>query len=293
MTTGVSMVAVIVETTATGPLVRSFTGRVNPVRYIPNIPDLINIGGSTEWERLVSIGRLINFQLTVRDNDSRGGQTAQDLMNVTTNASAGPFLVTSQASDVTWSQGNTEIITWDVANTDSGAVNTALVDILLSTNGGDSFDTVLATGVDNSGSYDIIVPDILEENCRIMVKGNGNIFFNINTARIAIGYNITPGEVCTTYNFQVNQAITANATAFEFFGGFNVPDSGIITDVNVMYDITSGNNGNLQMAMLSSGGTRAYLYAASCAGTTDMDVVWDDEAGSPVVCASPTTSRVI
>ncbi|MFD2822579.1 reprolysin-like metallopeptidase [Lacinutrix iliipiscaria] len=277
------------ETTGSGPLVRSFKGTNNPVRYIPNIPDLINSGGSTEWERLVSVTRTINFQLTVRDNDPRGGQTHADNMIVNTNASAGPFLVTSQASDVTWSQGNTETITWDVANTDIGAVNTPTVDILLSTNGGESFDTVLATGVPNNGSYDIIVPDVLEENCRVMVKGNGNIFFNINTARIAIGYNLVPGEECTTYNFQVNHDLAPNAAAFELLGGFNVPDSGIITDVNVMYDITSGNNGNLHMAMLSPLNTRAYLFAASCAGATDMDVVWDDEAGGPVVCASPTT----
>lgn len=279
------------ETTASGPLVRSFKGTDNPVRYIPNIPDLINIGGSTEWERLVSIGRSINFQLTVRDNDSRGGQTAQDLMTVTTNASAGPFLVTSQSSYVTWSQGNTETITWDVANTDAGAVNTALVDILLSTNGGDSFDTVLATGVDNNGSYDITVPDVLEDNCRIMVKGNGNIFFNINTARIAIGYNLAPGDECTTYNFQVNQTIAPNATVFEFFEGYNVPDFGTITDVNVKFDVTTPNIAELYMALLSPGNTRGYMYNAACpGGGTDMQVVWDDEAGSAVVCGNdPTT----
>jgi len=279
------------ETTASGPLVRSYKGTDNPVRYIPNIPDLINIGGSTEWERLASISRGINFQLTVRDNDSRGGQTDQSFMTVNTNASAGPFLVTSQASDVTWSQGNTETITWDVANTDTGAVNTALVDILLSTNGGVSFDTVLATGVDNNGSYDILVPDVLEDNCRIMVKGNGNIFFNINTARIAIGYNLAPGEICTTYNFQVNQAISPNAAVFEFFGGFNVPDFGAITDVNVKFDITTSNIAQLYFALLSPINTRGYMYNAACpGGGSNMQVVWDDEAGSAVVCGTdPTT----
>lgn len=279
------------ETTATGPVVRSFEGTTNPTRYIPRLPDLLVTNGSTDWEKLVSINRDLNFQLTVRDNDPNGGQTASDLMTATVTNTAGPFVVTSQTTNTTWSQGNTETITWNVAGTNAGTVNTPNVDILLSTDGGLTYPTVLATAVPNDGSHDIIVPNMTADNCRVMVKGNGNIFFNINTARFAIGFNLSSGEVCTTYNFTLNQTLGTNATAFELFGGQNIPDSGIITDVNVNFDITSPNISQLHVAMLSPAGTRAYLFAAgaSCAAGTDLQVTWDDEAANTVVCGSPTT----
>jgi len=66
------------ETTAEGPLVRSYLGTNNPVRYIPRLPDFLATGGSTLWEKLPAINRELNFRLTVRDNDNRGGQTAVD-----------------------------------------------------------------------------------------------------------------------------------------------------------------------------------------------------------------------
>ncbi|WP_191858487.1 reprolysin-like metallopeptidase [Hanstruepera ponticola] len=283
------------ETTATGPLVRSFEGTTNPTRYIPNIPDLLQSGGSTDWEKLVSISRAINFRVTVRDNDPRGGQTATDIMTVTTSTSSGPFAVTSQSTPVTWSAGNTETITWNVAGTNAGAVNTPNVDILLSTDGGMTFDTVLASAVPNNGSADIIVPDVLAEDCLVMVKGSGNIFFNINTSRIAIGYNITAGDVCETYTFNLNQTLGTNATAFEQFG-VNIPDSGTITDVNFKYDITTPNIGQLHMAIVSAGGTRAYAHNANgqCASGANMQVVWDSEAAGEVVCGQdPTTGTAL
>ncbi|PNQ74848.1 hypothetical protein C1T31_01535 [Hanstruepera neustonica] len=274
------------ETTASGPLVRSFQGTTNPTRYIPNIPDLLQSGGSTTWERLASISRAINFRVTVRDNDVRGGQTATDIMTATTSTSSGPFVVTSQSSPVTWSGGNTETITWNVAGTNAGAVNTPNVDILLSTNGGGTFDTVLATAVPNNGSADIIVPDVLAENCVVMVKGNGNIFFNITTGRIAIGYNITAGDVCETYTFNLNETLPTSATVFEQIP-VSVTDSGIITDVNVKYDISSTALNQLHMAIISADGTRAYLYPAGpCATGSNMQVTWDQESTESVVCGT-------
>lgn len=270
------------ETTASGPLVRSFAGTENPTRYIPRISDLLVSGGSTTWEKLVSVGRAINFRLTVRDNDVDGGQTAVDNMMVTTSTAAGPFAVTSQTGLVTWSSGNTETITWNVANTDTGAVNTPNVDILLSTDGGETFSTVLAAGVPNDGSHDIIVPALSEDNCLVMVKGSGNIFFNINMGRIAIGFNLASGEVCETFTFNLNETLTPNSGSFEQFG-VGVTGSGIITDVNVKYDISSTALNQLHMAVISPSGTRAYLYPAGpCTSGTNMQITWDHEATQTV-----------
>ncbi len=175
------------ETTATGPMVRSFEGTTDNVRYIPRLSDIIASGGvSTTWEKLPSISRDMDFKLTVRDNDSRGGQIAVDDMTVTTSDTAGPFVVTSQTTNETWNVGSTQTVTWDVAGTDSGAVNTPNVDIFLSTDGGLTFPNTVATSVPNTGSASVTVPSVgASSTVRIMVVGSGNIFFSVNSTNFS------------------------------------------------------------------------------------------------------------
>lgn len=277
------------ETNTTGPMVRSFEGTSSPTRFVPRMEDILISGGvSTTWEKLASVARTQKFRLTVRDNDASGGQTAVDEMTVTVSgANAIPFEVTSQNTLTSWASGDTETITWNVAGTNTGAVNSPNVDILLSTDGGLTYTTTLAAAVPNNGSYNLTIPNIVADNCRIMVKGSNNIFFNINAARLAIGYSFS--EVCTTYPFVINQTIAPNATAFEFFDE-NVTASGAITDVNVKYDITTTNLSQLHMAMLSPNGTRSYLYVAGPCTATDgsanMQVTFDDEAAGAIVCGT-------
>ncbi len=247
------------ETTATGPLVRTFEGTTDPVRYIPRLSDLLNSGGgSTTWEKLVSISRAINYQLTVRDNGMSSGQTDSDGMIVTTDVAAGPFTVTSQAtSGISWPVGSTQTVTWNKANTDIGLVNTPTVNIKLSIDAGLTFPITLASGVPNNGSYEISsVPNNIGPYCRIMVEGVNNIFFNINTVDFAVGYTVT--NTCTTYNStDVNLPITItdNGQSFTETSGLNIPASVTITDVNFTVDITHTWPGDLLLGLESPNNT--------------------------------------
>lgn len=176
------------ETTEFGPMVRSFQGTSNPTRSIPRLEDVLANGGtSTTFEKLASVGRVLNFALTVRDNDQRGGQTAVDNMSATTIETAGPFRVTSQSSNVTWEIGAYKTITWDVANTQLAPVNASNVNIRLSVDGGASFPILLAANVPNNGSHTVSVPTgTLTSKARLMVEAVGNIFYNVNTADFKI-----------------------------------------------------------------------------------------------------------
>ncbi|MDT0558404.1 M12 family metallo-peptidase [Ichthyenterobacterium sp. W332] len=169
------------ETTMEGPLVRSFPPTSSPVRYIPRLEDVVaNGGNSTQWEKLVLIERAINFRVTVRDNDPNGGNNDFDAMTINTVLS-GFFRVTSQNAPGTVYDGNsTQTVTWDVAGTTENGINTSEVNILLSTDAGVTFDTVLAASVANDGSHDVVMPNVDAENCRIIVESVGNIFYNIN-----------------------------------------------------------------------------------------------------------------
>ncbi|WP_405294762.1 reprolysin-like metallopeptidase [Algibacter sp. Ld11] len=263
------------ETNTTGPLVRSYQGTTNPTRYIPALQDLAYFNGSTTWEKLPSVARNINFKLTVRDNETFGRTASADMM-VTTTAAAGPFAVTSQnTSGLSWAQGATENITWDVAGTTANGINTAKVNILLSTDGGLTYPTTLASSVDNDGSEDITVPNITAAKCRIMIEADGNIFFAINNEDFAIGYTVT--TTCNQYSASPNASIPDNATAFEYTS-LNVSESTTITDINVGVNITHSYKGDLQLALISPSNEAINLITPLYCSVGSLVVKFDDDA---------------
>lgn len=281
------------ETTASGPLVRSFEGTSNPVRYVPRLPDVVaNGGSSTTWEKLAMVSRNINFRLTVRDNDASGGQTDFDQMTATVTTAAGPFTVTSQnVGSISWDVGSTQTVTWNVAGTTGNGVNEANVNILLSTDGGLNFDTVLASNTPNDGSHNITVPNVASGNCRIMVEAANGIFFNVNSNSFAIGVDI----ICTTYasgavGLAIPDGAGANTQGQAVANVINVPDSGTITDLRVNVDVTHSYIGDLVMQLQHPNGTDfVNIWARSCntGQFGNIDITFKD--GEPAIsCASPT-----
>jgi subtilisin-like proprotein convertase family protein len=263
------------ETKSTGPLVRSYQGTTNSTRYIPNLKDLSYFNGSTTWEKLSSVARDINFKLTVRDNETYG-RTASADMAVTTTAAAGPFVITSQNTEnESWTQNATQTITWDVAGTTGNGVDTAKVNILLSTDGGLTYPTTLASSVDNDGSEDITVPNVTAQNCRIMIEADGNIFFAINTEDFAIGYTVTTS--CSQYTAAPNASIPDNATAFEY-NTINISPSTTITDINVGVDITHTYKGDLQLGLISPTNQFIDLMKPLFCTTGSLIIQFDDNA---------------
>jgi len=279
------------ETSVTGPLVRSFEGTENPVRYVPRLSDVLTNGGtSTTWEKLATINRAINYVLTVRDNDGRGGQTDSDQMTITNTASAGPFTVTSQnTNQIVWTPGETETITWNVAGTTGNGVNAANVNILLSTDEGLTYDTVLASNVPNDGSHSITVPNVSAPKCRIMVEGAGNIFYNLNTSFFAIGnYAYETVEVCESYVYNFGGTpVPENASSYSAFS-LEMPASFIMTDANISVDITHPNSGDLFYGFRHpayAGSFLIRLASQECPGSANPNFVFDDE-GAAINCST-------
>ena len=87
------------------------------------------------------------MRFTARDGH---GGTSNDDTVLTLAAGTGPFLVTSNPSSVSGAASTP--VTWDVAGTDANGINTANVKISLSTDGGQTFPTVLAASTPNDGS---------------------------------------------------------------------------------------------------------------------------------------------
>ncbi|MFN3021756.1 reprolysin-like metallopeptidase [Chryseobacterium sp. TY3] len=189
-----------------GPMFRSIGATVSPERYFPRLSTIIegynpNINSQTNyraWEKLSNVARTLNFSLLVRDNNPVGGQSGRDDVKLTVDVGAGPFIVTSQnAADIVWNLGSTQTITWDVANTDVAPVNTANVQILLSTDGGLTFPHELVASTPNNGSYTFNVPGGLgvSDNARIMIKAIDNVFLNVNKVKFKINSDLATSNV--------------------------------------------------------------------------------------------------
>lgn len=173
-------------TYALGPLYRSIKAGPSPNRYLPRLRDVVANNLTPTWEVTPAVARTFNFSFLVRDNDVNGGQTASDLMMVTVDSS-GPFLVTSQSEPAHWIAGTDALITWEVAGTAGGAVNTPLVDIYLSADSGYTWPYALALHVPNNGSAVVTLPQGIATNAgRVMVRGADNIFFALNRRLISI-----------------------------------------------------------------------------------------------------------
>jgi hypothetical protein len=65
-------------------------------------------------------------------------------------------------------------------------VSCGSVDILLSTDGGNSFPTSLATGIPNAGSQAILVPATATATARVKVECATSPFFDISNTNFSI-----------------------------------------------------------------------------------------------------------
>lgn len=164
-----------------GPNFRSNSPDLSPTRYFPNLPDL-TAGVSPTWEVIPSVSRTMNFRVTVRDQGLNvPGCNDHADVTVSFDDGSGPFVVTyPSATGIVWATSTSETVTWSVAGTDGAPVNCNSVDILLSTDGGLTYPTTLASGVPNDGSETITVPGTPTTTARVMVINSNGTFFDIS-----------------------------------------------------------------------------------------------------------------
>ncbi len=173
-------------TNTTGPIFRSFEATASPSRTFPNLQAIIN-NTATPWEVLPSVPRTLTFRVTVRNVSAAYGCTEEDDVSVTV-ASSGPFAVTApSATGITWGN-STQNVTWSVNGTTAAPVSCANVNILLSTDGGNTFPITLAANTPNDGAQVINVPlaALGLTSCRVKIEAVGNIFFDMSNNNFAI-----------------------------------------------------------------------------------------------------------
>ncbi|MEZ4690867.1 MAG: M12 family metallo-peptidase [Ignavibacteria bacterium] len=151
------------------PIFRSFKADTASYRLFPRLSNLLN-NTQTMGEILPTYARNLMFRLTVRDNNAGGGGVDYSLVEFTVDGNSGPFLVTVPNTNVTWNANQPQTITWDVANTTAAPVSCAMVNIKLSTDGGNTFPLMLAENTVNDGSETVNLPSVMTATARGKLK---------------------------------------------------------------------------------------------------------------------------
>ncbi len=218
------------QTATGGPNFRSLSPTTSPNRYMPKLSSVVAGILDPTWEVISNVARTQNFSLTVRDNAAlQGGQTGRDDMVLTVNGTAGPFAVTSQnTTGITWAGLSSQTITWNVAGTTSNGINTAFVNILLSTDNGLTFSTPLIANTPNDGTETINIPNnINSTTCRLMVQAVDNIFYAVNSRT----FTVSPNLASNGFGFE-NFVLAPNPNNGNFKISFN-SDSNSDVKINI------------------------------------------------------------
>lgn len=172
------------STSTSGPLFRGFFPVAAPDRYFPQLADVV-AGNNPTWEVLPSVGRQMNFRMTVRNYNATYGCAGEDDVRLTVDGSKGPFVVTDPSQGNQLSAGQVAQVQWDVASTNQAPINSQLMEILLSTDGGQSF-SLLASNEANDGLATVTLPNQTSNNAYIMVRSQDNVFFNVSSQSFRI-----------------------------------------------------------------------------------------------------------
>jgi len=194
------------------PLFRSLApNRNNTTRLFPQLGNILSNTGNPR-EVLPTYNRDLTFRFTVRDNHPGVGCTVWEEVKFRSSDTAGPFRVTSPNGITFQEVGAEYLIEWDVANTDNSIIDCQTVDIFLSTDGGRTFDNILAEDVPNDGSHMINIPNIITNAGRIKVKATNNVFFNIGRGEVVIRAPSTPGFYIDLAESDIDVCLPENAS---------------------------------------------------------------------------------
>ncbi len=190
--------ATFANTHLKGPIFRSFDPDTLRTRVFPTMSKVLAGTLSYTGEKVPDTTRFLTFINTVRTIFQGTGciLIPDDTIHLdasSTGAAANyqGFKVTSPSTAVNWNGGSVQNVTWNVVGTDAAPVSCDSVNLYLSVNGGYKWPYLVAR-VPNSGSANILMPNVATTStARLKVKGNHNVFFNVNGSNFTMTLDST------------------------------------------------------------------------------------------------------
>jgi hypothetical protein len=252
------------QTFVYGPIFRSYQPVYTPTRIFPRIDSVLkgnlsNAGvNNAEGEKAPDTTRYLTFRMAARAIMAGYGaiRIPDDSIHLnaySTGAANGyaGFKVTSQGTTgIVYTGGTSQTITWNVVGTNNPPVSASNVDIYMSTDGGYTWPYTIGT-FPNTGSATVTLPNpgTSTTTARIKVKGNGNVFFNINGKNFAVNPGPTTLPITGTFTVCVGSTTTlADATP----SGTWTSSNGAIAPIGLTSGVVSG----------ASAGTATITYNA-------------------------------
>lgn len=163
------------------PLFRFVAPTPSPERILPSLPSLLP-GTLAKGDAWPTTNRDLNFRLTVRDGQ---GGVASDDMKVQVVKTSSVFRITNPFYGVTLTPGASQVLAWDVAETDQAPISCSKVDISVTQDEGANW-TMLAAGQSNNGAATVTLPANLTSSVRLKVACSDNIFFTISPLKLPL-----------------------------------------------------------------------------------------------------------
>ena len=276
-------------------LFRSYLATTSTTRTFPALATLLGTNVdplAAKAETLPTENRTLNFRFTARDGN---GGVGEDDMQIIVDGNAGPFEIIQPNSNVVLNPNLSQLVEWNTACTNTAPINCANVDIQLSTDGGQTFASVVGGTTLNDGSEPVTFPAGDSATARIKIACTDNIFFDISDVDFEInsasGGSLTPsgiapscgtasGVVITTQDVEPNnyvaqaQTITSpliiNGTVNNIV---DVDDFFVFVANNSAYTITLNNYGNNDLDLYLLDSTGLYIIVSSTSGSSTTESI--------------------
>ncbi len=233
-------------------------------------------------EVLPTYTRDLNFSLTARDGQPGGAVWAEIVLHAT--EEAGPFKVTQPGENAPDHIAGQKLhVEWDVANTDKEPVSCERVDVYYSTDGGYTFKYLVAEGIPNDGSADVLIPGIPTDNGRIKIKASDNVFFDYSHETFtvvepseptyALTYSPYYKKLCTPTTYTVDigtEALLDYSGDITFSMVEDLPD-----DIQVEFSanpIAAGDSAVMTIDLMNFEGNGVFTYHVQAASESDTTI---------------------
>jgi hypothetical protein len=237
----------------------------------------ITNSGTFAWTVPNAVGNTVRVSVTARDAAAQSGSDSSAANFAITPEGVAPVVtVTAPNTAVSWATGTHHDITWTA--TDNTSVQS--VDIDLSTNGGTSYPSNIATDIANAGTFDwLVASSVIGATNRIRVTAHdpyNNTANDVSNVNFTITDGSAPAVALTipdggeVWSIGSSQTITWSAS-----------DNVAVASVDLAYSTNGGTSfPNVIASAIANSGSRAWTIPNTPSTTVRVRIIARDAAGN-------------